>query len=118
MSAPGRGSSVGVVVPCRNEARYVEGLLESLRTQTRRPDRVVIVDDGSTDGTAAVVDAWSRAHQELNVHVVTERGRGPAAAVNAVCVLVVMMPVYCQSFSAEPYGLVTNCWAVVNSARH
>lgn len=74
---------VAVVVPCRNEARYIGSLLDALAAQTRPPDEVVIVDDGSTDGTAAVVDAWAHAHSVLSVRVVPGPARGPAAAMNA-----------------------------------
>ncbi len=58
---PNRGQhSVSVVVPVRNEARSVGMLLESLRTQTRLPDEVVICDAGSTDGTPDVVERSTR----------------------------------------------------------
>ena len=45
---------VSVVVPARNEAERLPGLLASLRAQVRRPVEVVVVDDGSDDGTAEV----------------------------------------------------------------
>ena len=50
----GAAGPVAVVVPCRNEARYLGGLLDALFAQTRLPDEVVIVDDGSTDGTLSL----------------------------------------------------------------
>ena len=50
----GRTASVAVVVPARNEAAALGRLLPSLTTQLRPGDRLVVVDDGSTDGTAAV----------------------------------------------------------------
>ncbi|MCX6520422.1 MAG: glycosyltransferase family A protein [Actinobacteria bacterium] len=40
-----------VVTPARNEADYLPHLIAGMRTQTRTPDRWIIVDDGSTDGT-------------------------------------------------------------------
>jgi glycosyltransferase involved in cell wall biosynthesis len=73
---------VAVVVPCRNEARSIEGLLHGLDAQTRAPDQIVIVDDGSTDDTAAVVDRWASAHPRLSIAVVRTQGRGAAAAMN------------------------------------
>src|SRR5690606_12856096 len=43
---------VVAVIPARNEADRLPKLLASLARQTRPPDRVVVVDDGSDDGTA------------------------------------------------------------------
>ncbi len=46
-----------LVTPARNEAGYIGATLDSVMAQTVRPLRWVIVDDGSTDGTAEVVTA-------------------------------------------------------------
>lgn len=44
---------VAVVVPNWNGARWLPGLLASLDAQTRPPDAVVVVDNGSSDGSVA-----------------------------------------------------------------
>lgn len=74
--------SIAVVVPCRNEARHLAALLDALAAQTRRPDEVIIVDDGSTDGSADVARRWADERHEP-VRVVRGPGQGPAGAVNA-----------------------------------
>jgi 4,4'-diaponeurosporenoate glycosyltransferase len=51
---PGPGGSVSVVVPARDEARALPRLLASLQVQTVPPAEVLVVDDGSTDRTAAI----------------------------------------------------------------
>jgi poly-beta-1,6-N-acetyl-D-glucosamine synthase len=43
------------IVPARNEARFITPTLESLLGQTEPPDRVYVVDDGSTDATPEIV---------------------------------------------------------------
>ncbi len=48
---------VSVVVPTLDEARYLPGLLESLRRQTVTDFEVVVADSGSTDGTREVAAA-------------------------------------------------------------
>lgn len=45
--------SVSVVIPALNEQDYIGVLLEALRRQTLRPDEVIVVDGGSSDGTVA-----------------------------------------------------------------
>lgn len=47
--------SVTAVIPALNEVETIPYAIASLADQTRRPDRLVVVDDGSTDGTADVV---------------------------------------------------------------
>ncbi len=55
LDEPGR--AVAVIVPARDEAAALPALLTDLAAQTTRPAEVVVVDDGSTDATAAVASA-------------------------------------------------------------
>jgi biofilm PGA synthesis N-glycosyltransferase PgaC len=50
---------VVAIVPFLNEARLLPELLGSLERQERAPDRLVLVDDGSTDGSAEVAATWA-----------------------------------------------------------
>jgi hypothetical protein len=70
---------VAVVVPNRDGRRWLPGLLASLRAQTRPADRVVVVDDGSTDDSLA----WLRAQPDVEVVRRDGPSGGFAAAVNA-----------------------------------
>jgi glycosyltransferase involved in cell wall biosynthesis len=45
---------VTVVIPCRNDAAFLEPCLAALAAQTRPADRVIVIDNGSTDASAAV----------------------------------------------------------------
>jgi glycosyltransferase involved in cell wall biosynthesis len=77
--------AVSVVVATRDRATRLEALLASLRAQSLGTDRfeVIVVDDGSTDATASVLER-ERTEGVLALDVVThERARGPAAARNA-----------------------------------
>ncbi|MFM8713156.1 MAG: glycosyltransferase family 2 protein, partial [Actinomycetota bacterium] len=47
-------ATVSVIVPCRNEADNLQHLLPSLHAALQPTDEVIIVDDDSTDGTAAI----------------------------------------------------------------
>ncbi|MBC7187459.1 MAG: glycosyltransferase [Calditrichaeota bacterium] len=49
--------SVSVLIPARNEARNIRRCLESILAQDYPALEVLVLDDGSTDGTAAIVEA-------------------------------------------------------------
>lgn len=53
--ASGAGDSVGVIVAAHNEAAVLPVTLAALLGQTEPPDRILIADDGSTDGTAELL---------------------------------------------------------------
>lgn len=52
-----------VIVPFLNEEQYLPALLESLSRQTRLPDRLVLVDDGSTDGSPVIAREFAHRHR-------------------------------------------------------
>jgi GT2 family glycosyltransferase len=52
--------SVTVVVPNYNHAAYLDQCLDSIGAQSRQPDRVIIVDDASTDDSLRVIDRFIR----------------------------------------------------------
>lgn len=62
--------NVAVLVPVYNEDQgYLKACLESLLNQTRRPDQIHIVDDGSTASNYSLVIRWVK--QELAPHIKT-----------------------------------------------
>jgi len=69
---------VAVVVPSWNGRRWLPGLLASLAAQTRPPDAVVVVDNGSTDGSVA----WLRTAPGVSQLVELAENTGFAVAAN------------------------------------
>jgi hypothetical protein len=51
-------STVAVIIPTYNRAKLLVQALDSILSQTRPPDEVVVVDDGSTDATAEVLHGY------------------------------------------------------------
>lgn len=66
---------VSVLIPCFNAAPYVSAAIESVLAQTYAPIEVIVVDDGSTDGSVAQI----RAYADRGV-ILLERASGNAAA--------------------------------------
>src|SRR3954471_14685993 len=73
--------AVGVVVPMHNAERTIAATLASICAQTHRALDIVVVDDASTDGSAAIVEAFAR--RDPRVRAVRQSGVGVAAARNA-----------------------------------
>jgi glycosyltransferase involved in cell wall biosynthesis len=69
-----------VVVPYYNEAGFLPETLASLAAQTVRPLRIVLVDNASTDGSAALCGAFAAANLDLEVINVFEARPGQVHA--------------------------------------
>jgi glycosyltransferase involved in cell wall biosynthesis len=69
--------TISAVVPAYNAERYIGESLTAILSQTRPPAEVIVVDDGSTDGTGDEL-ARFRGH----IRVVSQTNRGVAGAMN------------------------------------
>jgi GT2 family glycosyltransferase len=72
--------TISVVVRCHQQGRFLAEAVASARCQTRPPDEIVVVDDGSTDETAAVLEALKEQGPLVVVH--HDLPRGPATSFN------------------------------------
>jgi len=61
--------TVAVITTVLNERESIQVLLDAFLAQTRRPDEIVVVDGGSTDGTTEVLQRYARAHSILTLHM-------------------------------------------------
>jgi peptidoglycan/xylan/chitin deacetylase (PgdA/CDA1 family) len=73
---------VSVIVPAFEAAEVLDGALESVARQSLARWEALIVDDGSTDGTLAVAEAWAARDRRFRV-LRLARNRGVGAARNA-----------------------------------
>jgi biofilm PGA synthesis N-glycosyltransferase PgaC len=64
-----------LISPCRDEAQYLRRTLDSVAAQSVQPAAWVVVDDGSTDGTSAILEEYARRLPYLRVVRRTDRGR-------------------------------------------
>jgi glycosyltransferase involved in cell wall biosynthesis len=56
-----------LITPARNEAAFIKKTLDSVCVQTVPPERWVIVDDGSTDRTAEIVESYAKRHSWIEL---------------------------------------------------
>lgn len=78
MPAPSMQPKVTVVMPAYNRERYIREAIDSVLAQSFADFELIVVDDGSSDGTAAVVGAI----RDPRVRCVQQEHRGISAAMN------------------------------------
>ena len=77
------GPRLAVIIPAYNRRELLLETLESVRVQTVAPWRVVIVDDGSSDGTPEAAEAWLSDHSmACEVKIIRQANAGVSAARN------------------------------------
>ena len=69
--------SVAIIIPAYNAANYIDAAIESALSQSRSAAQVIVVDDGSTDETASIVEKFGEA-----VWCLRQPNAGVAAARN------------------------------------
>lgn len=72
-----RESTVSVIIPCYNGARFVGTTIASALRQTHAPLEIIVVDDGSTDDSAAIARAYGHP-----VRVIQQTNQGESSARN------------------------------------
>ena len=73
-------ADISVIVPCYNSSRYLSVCLESLKAQKSPEIEIILIDDGSTDDTGAMLDAF--AQTEPRARVIHQKNGGVSAARN------------------------------------
>ncbi len=69
---------ISVYIPSYNQKRFLVEAIKSVLNQTRRPDQVIVVDDGSSDGTPEMIRGYASRFPDLFTPIFHERNRGVA----------------------------------------
>lgn len=88
MASPRRDlAGISLVIPCFNGAAFIGEAIETALAQTRPPDEIIVIDDGSTDGSADVVRRYPARIgyiRQENGGEASARNRGLGAASGAL----------------------------------
>lgn len=71
---------VSVLMPAYNAARHIAQAIESVLAQTHADFEFIIINDGSTDGTRAIVENYVQRDQRIRL--LNQSNKGPGAAMN------------------------------------
>jgi hypothetical protein len=69
---------ISIIVPLYNKAGYIARCLDAILGQSFQDFEVIVVNDGSTDGSVAIVER----RQDARVRLVSQKNAGPGAARN------------------------------------
>jgi glycosyltransferase involved in cell wall biosynthesis len=69
-----------VVIPNYNGSKYLEETLDSIFAQSHQAHEVLVVDDGSTDNSLAILEEYKKLH--ANLKVIKQQNGGPSKARN------------------------------------
>jgi glycosyltransferase involved in cell wall biosynthesis len=69
---------ISVIIPAYNAAAYIERALRSVLNQSRPADEIIVVNDGSTDGTSQILKRY-----EGKIRIIEQVNTGVSAARNA-----------------------------------
>lgn len=72
---------ISIIVPVYNAEKYLDKCISSLERQTLSDLELVLVDDGSSDGSPSICDAWAK--KDSRILVVHKENGGPQSAVIA-----------------------------------
>jgi glycosyltransferase involved in cell wall biosynthesis len=73
---------ISTVIPLYNAEKYIKRTLESVLIQTRLPDEIIIIDDGSKDNGPNIARETLESHKFKNFRIITTPNRGHASAAN------------------------------------
>ncbi len=79
----GQKNLISIVIPCYNQAQYLQETVESVIAQTYTNIEIIIVNDGSTDSTSETALGLSHQYADKNIRIVSQENKGLSEARNS-----------------------------------
>ncbi|MGN0343231.1 MAG: glycosyltransferase family 2 protein [Roseburia sp.] len=73
---------ISIIIPAYNVEKYVEQCLDSLFDQTFQDFEIIVINDGSTDGTGQVLESYAAGRKDSRLHVIHQENAGQSVAKN------------------------------------
>lgn len=74
------GGLISIIIPVYNVADYLDQCLETVCSQTYKSLEIILIDDGSTDGSGRICDEWK--NRDSRINVIHKENGGVSAARN------------------------------------
>ena len=75
-------NEVSIVIPMYNSEKSIERCLNSIKLQTYHNYEIIIIDDGSTDGSLLVCEKFKKINDKILFKIIKQKNKGPSAARN------------------------------------
>ncbi len=75
-------NTLDVIIPVYNGHPFVQRTLLGVISQTLKPTKIIIVNDGSTDSTLEELEKIQKQHPESNIEIITKKNGGHSSATN------------------------------------
>ena len=70
---------ISIIIPCYNELKTVEKLINRVFNQTSLDKEIIVIDDGSTDGTSLILD---KIKDKIDILIINEKNFGKGYSLN------------------------------------
>lgn len=75
-------SKISVIIPIYNEEKFIEQCLVSLKNQNYENFEIILVDDGSYDGTLEIINNFKKSNKNISLKLLEQNHMGPGVARN------------------------------------
>lgn len=79
--ASNKDALVSIIIPIYNVRKYLDNCIKSILNQTHKKLEIILVDDGSTDGSETIVENYAK--KDKRIIVIHQKNQGQSAARNA-----------------------------------
>lgn len=59
---------ISILLPAHNEEKSIRACIDSCLNQTRKPDQILVINDGSTDGTSKILRTYGKKVDVININ--------------------------------------------------